>query len=34
MIILLWQAAHAELPFINVYWPSLTKVDFLRAIGS
>jgi tritrans,polycis-undecaprenyl-diphosphate synthase [geranylgeranyl-diphosphate specific] len=29
---LLWQAAYAELYFADVYWPGLTKMDFLRAI--
>jgi short-chain Z-isoprenyl diphosphate synthase len=29
---LLWQAAHAELYFCDVYWPGFRKVDFLRAL--
>ena len=31
---LLWQIAYSELYFADVYWPSLTKIDFLRAILS
>ncbi len=31
---LLWQSAYSELYFADVYWPSLRKVDFLRAIKS
>ncbi len=29
---LLWQSAYAELYFSDVYWPTLRKIDFLRAI--
>lgn len=29
---LLWQAAHAELHFCDVYWPGFRRVDFLRAL--
>ncbi len=29
---LLWQMAYAEFYFIDVYWPSFRKIDFLRAI--
>jgi short-chain Z-isoprenyl diphosphate synthase len=29
---LLWQAAHAELHFCDVYWPGLRRGDFLRAM--
>ena len=29
---LLWQTAYAELYFSDVYWPSLTRLEFLRAI--
>lgn len=29
---LLWQLAYSELYFTDVYWPGLTKLDFLRAI--
>ncbi|MFK3981916.1 polyprenyl diphosphate synthase [Micromonospora sp. NPDC050397] len=31
---LLWQAAHSELYFCDVYWPGFRKVDFLRALRS
>ena len=31
---LLWQVAYSELYFSDVYWPSLKKSDFLRAIQS
>ncbi|OYT50135.1 di-trans,poly-cis-decaprenylcistransferase [Thermoplasmatales archaeon ex4484_36] len=31
---LLWQLAYSELYFADVYWPRLTKLDFLRAIRS
>ncbi|MCD6382962.1 MAG: di-trans,poly-cis-decaprenylcistransferase [Thermoplasmata archaeon] len=31
---LLWQLAYSELYFADVYWPGLTKLDFLRAIRS
>lgn len=31
---LLWQLAYSELYFADVYWPSFTKIDFLRAILS
>jgi len=29
---LLWQAAYSELIFLDVYWPNLRRIDFLRAI--
>ena len=29
---LLWQSAYSELYFSDVYWPTLRKIDFLRAI--
>ena len=29
---LLWQSAYSELYFADVYWPTLRKIDFLRAI--
>lgn len=29
---LLWQLAYAELYFADVYWPGLSKLDFLKAI--
>jgi tritrans,polycis-undecaprenyl-diphosphate synthase [geranylgeranyl-diphosphate specific] len=29
---LLWQMAYAELYFTDVFWPGLTKVEFLKAI--
>lgn len=29
---LLWQSAYAELYFSDVYWPGLTRLEFLRAI--
>jgi short-chain Z-isoprenyl diphosphate synthase len=31
---LLWQTAHAELHFCDVYWPAFRHVDFLRALRS
>ena len=31
---LLWQSAHSEFYFADVYWPEFRKVDFLRAIRS
>src|SRR5207247_4321302 len=31
---LLWQSAHSEFYFSDVYWPAFRKVDFLRAIRS
>ncbi len=31
---LLWQAAYSELYFSDVYWPTFSFVDFLRAIRS
>ena len=31
---LLWQSAYSELYFADVYWPTLRKIDFLRAIRS
>jgi short-chain Z-isoprenyl diphosphate synthase len=31
---LLWQAAHSELHFCDVYWPGFRQVDFLRALRS
>jgi short-chain Z-isoprenyl diphosphate synthase len=31
---LLWQAAHSELYFCDVYWPGFRRVDFLRALRS
>ena len=31
---LLWQSAYAEFYFADVYWPTLRKIDFLRAIRS
>ena len=31
---LLWQAAHSELYFCDVYWPGCRHVDFLRALRS
>jgi short-chain Z-isoprenyl diphosphate synthase len=31
---LLWQAAHSELYFCDVYWPGFREVDFLRALRS
>jgi len=31
---LLWQSAYAELYFSDVYWPGLTRLEFLRAIRS
>ena len=29
---LLWQTAHAEFHFTDVYWPEFRRVDFLRAL--
>jgi len=29
---LLWQSAYSEFYFADVYWPTLRKIDFLRAI--
>jgi short-chain Z-isoprenyl diphosphate synthase len=29
---LMWQAAHSELYFCDVYWPGFRHVDFLRAL--
>ena len=29
---LLWQTAHAEFHFTDVYWPDFRRVDFLRAL--
>jgi short-chain Z-isoprenyl diphosphate synthase len=31
---LLWQSAHSELYFTDVYWPALRELDFLRALRS
>ena len=31
---LLWQGAHSELYFADVYWPAFRELDFLRAIRS
>jgi short-chain Z-isoprenyl diphosphate synthase len=31
---LLWQSAHSEFHFCEVYWPDFRKVDFLRALRS
>jgi short-chain Z-isoprenyl diphosphate synthase len=31
---LLWQAAHSELHFCDVYWPGFREIDFLRALRS
>jgi short-chain Z-isoprenyl diphosphate synthase len=31
---LLWQSAHSEFYFCDVYWPAFRKVDFLRALRS
>jgi short-chain Z-isoprenyl diphosphate synthase len=31
---LLWQSAHSEFYFCEVYWPGFRKVDFLRALRS
>lgn len=31
---LLWQSAHSEYYFSDVYWPAFRKIDFLRAIRS
>lgn len=31
---LLWQLAYSELYFIDIYWPGLRKIDFLRTIRS
>ncbi|MEM0346125.1 MAG: polyprenyl diphosphate synthase, partial [Thermoplasmatales archaeon] len=30
---LLWQSAYSELYFTDVYWPEITKLDLLKAIG-
>ncbi len=29
---MLWQTAHSEYHFCDVYWPAFRKVDFLRAL--
>ena len=29
---LLWQSAHAELFFVDPYWPAFRRVDLLRAL--
>jgi short-chain Z-isoprenyl diphosphate synthase len=29
---LLWQTAHSEFYFTDVYWPDFRRVDFLRAL--
>ena len=29
---LLWQSAHSEYYFCEVYWPEFRRVDFLRAL--
>jgi short-chain Z-isoprenyl diphosphate synthase len=31
---LLWQTAHSEFYFCDVYWPDFRRVDFLRALRS
>lgn len=31
---LLWQSAHSEFYFCDVFWPDFRKVDFLRALRS
>ena len=31
---LLWQSAHSEFYFTDVYWPDFRRVDFLRALRS
>jgi len=31
---LLWQSAHSEFYFCDVYWPGFRQVDFLRALRS
>ncbi len=31
---LLWQSAHSEYYFADVFWPAFRKIDFLRAIRS
>ncbi|PRY01899.1 isoprenyl transferase [Allonocardiopsis opalescens] len=31
---MLWQSAHSEFHFCEVYWPAFRKVDFLRALRS
>lgn len=31
---LLWQSAHSQLYFCDVYWPAFRHVDFLRALRS
>ncbi|EFE77241.1 UDP diphosphate synthase [Streptomyces sp. SID5466] len=30
---MLWQSAHSEYCFCEVFWPASRKVDFLRACG-
>ena len=29
---LMWQTAHSEFHFTDVYWPDFRRVDFLRAL--
>jgi len=29
---LLWQSAHSEFYFTDIYWPAFRKIDFLRAV--
>ena len=31
---LLWQSAHSEFYFCDVYWPDFRRIDFLRALRS
>jgi short-chain Z-isoprenyl diphosphate synthase len=31
---LIWQSAHSELHFCDVYWPGFRHIDFLRALRS
>jgi short-chain Z-isoprenyl diphosphate synthase len=31
---LLWQSAHSEFYFCEVFWPAFRKIDFLRALRS
>jgi short-chain Z-isoprenyl diphosphate synthase len=31
---LLWQSAHSEFYFCDIYWPAFRKIDFLRAVRS
>jgi short-chain Z-isoprenyl diphosphate synthase len=31
---LLWQSAHSEFYFTDVYWPAFRRIDFLRAVRS